>query len=117
MKLAAHIGAENRAQIEKASKRWKLGNADTLRRLVVLGLGDSLVVADTINKQMADRQAAIETHYGRKRQPSANEKASKASQGPKSPTVAVRLPKEVAKRVQATGGLRAVIERGLDETE
>ena len=110
--LTANVGPENRAQVDALSKKWKLGNAETLRRIVVTGLGGSVKDAEALNEEMAEFRKAAEDRYGMKRNPGPKEAASR---GQKTPTVTARLPKAWAKRVKDAGGFKAVVIIGLDK--
>jgi hypothetical protein len=117
MVLMAHVGAENRAAIAQLEQRWKLGNAQTLRRLLVLGLGGSLQHADALNQEMARKRAAAEAHHKRARTLGSRELARTQlgdDAPPRAPTVSVRVPSNLHRQVKAQGGLRKVLERGLE---
>lgn len=109
-RLTAHVGPEVRAAVDELSRHWRLGNADTLRRLVVFGLGGAMKDANEVNAFMAGHRRAAEKFFGRKRTPGERERSS---DGDHAPTVTVRLPAAWARRVRAGGGLRAAIEAGL----
>lgn len=112
----AHVGVDSRAAITKLERTWKLGNADTIRRIIVLGLGDDMRAADALNAEMQRRRAEAQASHGRTREPGPKERARAVlgrDAGPRSPTISVRLPSRVSKRVAAGGGLRSVVERGL----
>ena len=114
--VKAHVGAASRAAITALEAKWKLQNADTIRRVVVLGLGDSLQAADVLNAEMARRRLDAQAAHGRPREPGPKERARAAlgsHAGPRSPTISVRLPSGMSKRVAAGGGLRSVVERGI----
>jgi hypothetical protein len=114
MKLSCSVGAENRARIDALAARWKLGNADTLRRLIIGGLGGKMAAADKLNAEMAAWRKLKEEHYGRVREPSRRELASlKAGNTVHAPVVRVSVPRPLAKQIKEKGGLRAVLEEGL----
>lgn len=108
-RISVYVGSSLRTQIDQLSKYWKLGNAETLRRLIVLGLGGDENMANELNAQMAVRKRAAEKFYGQERQPGPREASSN---GEHSPVVTIRLPSNWSQAVKDRGGLKAVLERG-----
>jgi hypothetical protein len=112
----AHVGAQNRAAITKLEAKWKLQNTNTIRRIVALGLGDTMPTADAINTEMKRRRLEAQAAHGRLREPGPKEQARAAlgkEASPRNPTISVRLPSVLSKRVAAGGGPRSVVERGI----
>lgn len=109
--LSARVSPETRSEIDKLSTRWSLGNAETLRRLVVLGLGGTLHEANAVNAAMRQRRDAAEAYFG-KRKPGYREHPGRD----RTPFVGVRLPSLWAARVKGRlGGLKSVLEAGLEK--
>lgn len=111
-RLSARLGPELRAAIDRAAARLKLGNAEALRLLIVLGLGGSRAEADALNAEMAHFQAVYEREAGRKRQPGPLERAAQRRGSIRTSSVSVRVPGAWGKRARALG-VRDVIAAGL----
>jgi hypothetical protein len=110
--LTANIGTERRAVLDAFAKKEKLTNADTLRVVVVTGLGGSVKDWMALNAEMAEFRKAAEDRYGMKRNPGPREMGATG----KTPSVvSVRLPKVWAKKVKDAGGFKDVVLAGLDK--
>ncbi len=112
--LSARLSSFERKKIDDLSKKWKLGNAETLRRLVVLGLGGTMEEADELNEEMRLRREAAEKVHGPRR------KDRPMEEGASSYVVRVRLPSSWSSRVRkaktppGSAGLHFVLALGLE---
>jgi hypothetical protein len=112
--LSSRVSTKARQAIDVLSRRWKISNAETLRRLVVIGLGGTTQEADALNTEMRKRKVAAEAFFKRKREHGYREHAGRE----RTPVVAVRLPSQWSSRVKrALGGLGGVIRSGLTKLE
>jgi len=112
MRMTANIGHDARAEVDTLMKQWRLKNADTVRRLVVLGLGGTIAQADALNAEMDARREQAEEFNGRARTPSPREAASVGKQAP---IITVRLPGPWARRVTQLGGLKKIVLGALEK--
>ena len=118
MRLTCNVGQDNRNLIDYYSQKWAQGNAETLRIIIMIGLGGTIEDGDEVNAEMANWRKAAEDYHGRAREPGPREAVSLAQGNTThAPVVAVRVPAAVGKQVEAAGGLKAVLFAGLQRLE
>jgi hypothetical protein len=118
MRLTARVSKEDRRRVDALAAQWGLGNAETVRRLIIFGLGGTEDQAQRLSDEMAGHRArALELHERRSaaaKQPTSQQGRAPLRGTEPLPMLSVRLPASWGRAVRKVPGrLREVVSRGL----
>lgn len=118
MRLRATIGVRHRTRIDLLAQAWGMTLAQTVRRVVILGLGGDEAEAQMANEECAGRAMQLaeflrENHGVEALTPGGPAAARSAPETIRA-VVDCAFPRPWARRIRDEGGLAACVARGLE---